>query len=568
MAKPQDDLSGVVRQMNELRNKYNTLSMEAMFRAYDRAIINNPWIQNKRVKQINTLPAEYGKDAIAEAIKYPGGNEQMLRGTHHALEATAYPMLKIRKVYTDLMTYNYYTYPAFLESASDAKTKEFKREMALLEKFSDKLGPKENAHRATGWAIQEGKVFFYVRYDVDKAHNKVNYAFMQKLPPDWLKIVGYNNISGYTVSFDLFYFLQPGTDYRQFGDLFLPYLDDFDAVLEDVPSNAVFAAKNGKWRVNLDKLSRMGNRPGRPEAYVQNGRWAYWVTLPIDKIWGFEIDDTNANMVSTLTGLYLSMNAIAQYEQVQLELVQNPLIAVMTGEIPYRSDTSASQDDSYKLSEGGRILYETLWYNMLSQNNTSGIGLFLAPAENMKLHELSDAPSATQISTTGYGYAVEKSGLAGLIPINDNPRAGTVNISTQLEARYCQRIYQQFERMMEYIYSTLNLRYTWKFCMFGDIYNDEKEKANMQKSMSLGILPDLYRYNALMGRSMLDDYSMSAAVKESGVLDMRLPLVTSYTAKNGESGLPPSPTADPGGRPEVDIGDMTSEGTEDMKDAD
>ena len=90
----------------------------------------------------------------------------------------------------------------------------------------------------------------------------------------------------------------------------------------------------------------------------------------------------------------------------------------------------------------------------------------------------------------------------------------------------------------------------------------------MQKSMSLGILPDLYRYNALMGRSMLDDYSMSAAVKESGVLDMRLPLVTSYTAKNGESGLPPSPTADQGGRPKVAIEDMTSEGTEDMKDAD
>lgn len=557
----------LLRQMGVLQARFNDMPMDALFRAYDRAMENNPWIQNKRVKQLDTLPAEYGKDAIAEAIKYPGGNEQMLRGTHHALEATAYPMLKIRKVYTDLMTYNHYTYPAFLESASDAKTKEFRREMALLEKFSDKLGPKENAHRATGWAIQEGKVFFYVRYDVDKSHNKVSYAFMQKLPPDWLKIIGYNNISGYTVSFDMFYFLQPGTDWRQFGDLFLPYLDNFDAVIER-PGNSVFASKGNGWRVNLDKLSKMKNPAGNPEAYVQNGRWAYWVTLPIDKVWGFEIDDTNANMASTMTGLYLSMNAIAQYEQVQLELVQNPLISVMTGEIPYRNDAAASTDDAYKLSEGGRIFYETLWYNMLSQNNTSGIGLFLAPAENLKLHELSEAPSATQISTNGYGYAVEKAGLAGLIPINDNPRAGTVNISVQLEAKYCQRIYQQFERMMNYIYSTLNLKYCWKFCMFGDIYNDEKEKANAQKNMSLGVLPDLYRYNAIMGRSMMDDFSMSAAVKESGVLDMRLPLVTSYTAKNGESGLPPSPTADQGGRPKVAIEDMTSEGTEDMKDAD
>ena len=553
----------LLRQINVLSAKFSNMPMDALFRAYDRAMDNNPWIQNKRVKQINTLPVEYSKDAIGEAIKNPGGNEALLRGTHHALEATAYPMLKIRKLYTDLMTYNYYTAPAFTDE-DDAKTPEFWREAALLEKFNDKLDPKANAHKATGQAIQEGKVFYYIRYDVDKSHNKVNYAFMQKLPPDWLKIIGYNNISGYTVSFDMFYFLQPGTDWRQFGDLFIPYLESFDAVIEP-PGNAVFASKG--WRVNLDKLAQMKDLVGNPEAYVQNGRWAYWVTLPIDKVWGFEIDDTNPNLASTMTGLYLSMSAIAQYEQVQLELVQNPLIVVMTGEIPYRNDSAAPQDDGIKLSEGGRILYETLWYNMLSQNNTSGIGFFMAPAENLKLHQLAEAPSATEISTNGYGYAVEKSGLAGLIPINDNPRAGTVNISIQLEAKYCQRVYQQFERMMNYIYSTLNLRYTWRFHMFGDLYNDEKERANMQKSMSMGVLPDLYRYNAIMGRSLLDDLSMSAAVKESGVLDMRLPLVTSYTAKNGGQ-LPPSPAADQGGRPEMDIADVTSEGTEDMKDAD
>lgn len=555
----------LMRQFNVLAAKFSDMPMDALFRAYDRAVDNNPWIENRRVKTINTLPAEYGKDAIAEAIQSPGAHEQMLRGTHHALEATAYPMLKIRKVYTDLMTYRYYTAPAYLTDKKQAKSAEFKREMALLEKFNEQLDPSANAHKITGQAIQEGKVFYYTRYSVDKPHNAVRYAFMQKLPSDWVKIIGFNNISGYTVSFNMFYFLTPGTNWRQFGDLFLPYLEDFDAVVEP-PSNAVFASKGG-WKVNLEKFNQLKGAVGSPEVYVQNGRWAYWVTLPIDQVWTFEIDDTNPNAVSTLTGLYLSMTAIAQYEQVQLELVQNPLIAVMTGEIPYWNDSAASNDDSYKLSEGGRILYETLWYNMLSQNNTSGIGLYLAPAENLKLHQLSEAPSATQISTNGYGYAVEKSGLSGLIPINDNPRAGTVNISIQMEARYCQRVYQQFERMMNYIYSDLNLKYSWKFHMFGDIYSDEKMRAEMHKSMSLGILPDLYLYNALMGRSMLDDISMSTAVKESGILDMRLPLVTSYTAKNGGQ-LPPDPNADQGGRPEVDIGDVTSEGTEDVKDAD
>ena len=183
------------------------------------------------------------------------------------------------------------------------------------------------------------------------------------------------------------------------------------------------------------------------------------------------------------------------------------------------------------------------------------------------LHQLTEAPSATEISTNGYAYTIEKSGLAGLIPISDNPRAGTVNISIQIEARYCLRIYQQFEKMMNFLYSQLNLKYEWRFHMFGDIYNDEKMRAEMQKSMTLGLLPDLYVYNALMDRSLLDDMSMSAAVKASGILDKRMPLISSYTAKNGNPNLPPSPTDDKGGRTQIDESEMTSEGTEDFKDA-
>lgn len=549
-------MSNMMQEFNALAARYEGMPMEAVMSAYSRAT-GNPWIQNQRVKQVQSMPADYGKDAVAEAIKCPGGHEQMLRQTHRALEATAYPMFKIRKVYTDILTYRYYTAPAYL-TQEDAKKAEFKREADLLDKFSHKLQPNAAAHKIAGQAIQDGKVFYTLRFRVDKSHNRVDYAFLQQLPADWVKIVGFNNVSGYTVAFDLFYFLQPGTDWRQFGDLFSPYLGPFNDVLRP-QKGVVFASK---WGVDLSRVD--GDAPGSPEAYIQNGRWAYWVTLPPEKVWTFEIDDTNAVAASPMTGLYLSMLAIAQYEQVQLELVQNPLIAVLTGEIPYRNEPGASQDDQYRLSNGGRLFFETLWYQMMAENNTSGIGLYMAPVENMKLQQLSEAPSATEISTNGYAYAVEKSGLSGLIPITDEPRAGTVNISVKLESQYCNRIYQQFERMMDWAYSTLNLHFTWKFHMFGNICDDEKDLDRMTKSMSLGILPDLYRYNALMGRSLGDDVSMSAAVKESGVLDMRLPLVTSYTAKNGNPNLPPG--GNPGGRPSIDIGDVTAEGTEDMMD--
>lgn len=63
--------------------------------------------------------------------------------------------------------------------------------------------------------------------------------------------------------------------------------------------------------------------------------------------------------------------------------------------------------------------------------------------------------------------------------------------------------------------------------------------------------------------SIFDDISISVAVKESGVLDYRLPLVSSYSAKQGESNLPPqiAHEQNPGGHPEGD-GNVTSDGNE------
>ena len=81
-----------------------------------------------------------------------------------------------------------------------------------------------------------------------------------------------------------------------------------------------------------------------------------------------------------------------------------------------------------------------------------------------------------------------------------------------------------------------------------------------KQGMTLGILPQTIIYMAMNDLSLLDDLSISNAIKASGIMDKRLPLVTSYNAKQSESGLPPQAAHDlnPGGRP----GTVTSEGQE------
>ena len=523
----------------------------------------NPYIQNRRVKQISSLPVNFTKDKVGEMLTKPYESEQPLRQVAHILEYTAYPLFHIRKVYQDMLTYHSYVMPKMVDSA-DTKKDEFMREWKLLEKLREEFKPKETAHQIVGQVGVEGKVFYYPRYSVDKSHNKVNYAFMQQLPSDWTKITGYNSVSKYTVAFNMMYFLQPGCVPEQFGDLFTPYLYDFSSVVQrpkGVGSTMVFAQKT---RIDMQKfqlIQAQGDMPGQPDVYYQNGRWYYWVYLPADEVFTFEADDVSRTAISPFAGLFLNMIQLAQMEQIQLELIQNPLVSLLHGEIPYRDEKTAAGDDQYRLSNAGRLFFETVWYDMLQSNNTSGIGLYLAPAANLKLESLSEAPSAMDIVKQGYSDTMSQAGMGAIIPLGDDPKAGTAQISLQIESKFMQTVYRGYERMMNAIIKKLNPRYEWKFVMFGDISEDEKMLDRCMKGMEHGILPDTIIYNALLDRSILDDMCLSDAVYNSGILDKRIPLITSYSASQDKSKLPPQSP----GRPKGD-GSATTDGSETMID--
>lgn len=564
----------VFKKFNTLSQKYGNLSTDSLISAFSRVTgisyeKNNPYIQNRRVKQIASLPVDYSKDKVAEMLVNASNNEQPLRSVDHALEVTAYPLFHLRKVYQDLLTYHSYTAPEFSDR-DDAKKEDFWREWKLIEKFRKAMFPASEAHRIVGQCCQEGKVFYYPRYRVDKPHNKVDHAFMQQLPSDWTKIVGFNNKSKYTLAFDLFYFMQPGTDYRQFGSLFEPYIQDFSSVIappKGVGKTVVYASKPAPDLKKFKQMAAERDLPGNPDVYYQNGRWFYWVTLPIEKVFTFEIDDVATNVISPFTGLFLNMIQLAQYEQIQLELTQNPLISLVTGEIPYREDRNADTSDPYKLSPTGRQYFETLWYQMLAANNTSGIGIYFAPVENLELHQLAEAPSAMEISSNGYGYTMAKAGIAGIIPTSGDPKAGVAQISLQIESKFAQTVYRCFERMMEVLFENMGLKYDWRFRMFGDIATDKQTLDSVRSEMTLGLSQSVLIYNALYDRSIFDDISVSAALLESGLFDLRRPLMTSYSGKfeqqqNGSNDLDSAAkkVINPGGRPESE--EITSEGNE------
>lgn len=543
------EIFGKIRSMAE---NYNlpVRSIVDLF-GYSGAMFASPQVMNQRFQGIGSSPISFSKDQVAEMLRHPQTSERKLREAARGLDYTSYTYRHMRRTYSSLLTYHNYVAPTLVngEDMGDA----FWREYRLVEKLRKTMKPGELAREAGAKAMMEGKVFYTYRVSADKTRNRINHAFYQQLPSEWVKIVGRNNVSKYTLAFDMMYFTQPGTDVRQFPDgLFDNFWNDFNSLVIPAPrrdgGRVVYAEKS---RINMEAARKL-----RPDAEVlyENGRWYYWVTLPVDKAFTIEVDEALPEVTPPMAGLFIGLLQFADLEAIQLQLYQNPLIGFLHGEIPYFESKDTNTSDQYKLSNAGRVLFTELWNQLMAINNTGGLPIYFAPVENMKLETFNEVASTSDIVSQGNADIVTQAGLSGLIPASDEARAGAAQISFQIEGKYLAPVYCGVERLMACAIADLNLRNDFEFHMFGDLYMDNQLEKQLNSDMTLGILPAAIQYNALHDRSLLDDICWSDLVAKSGVLDRRIPLVSSYSAKQSESNLPPQAAHDmnPGGRPEAE----------------
>lgn len=551
-----DTWAELAKGIKRLNGQYGSLGMGSIFSAWTAAgginLMNQwPQIQNARIKGVNTRAADFGKDEIAAMVQEPGSHERELRAVSTSLDSSAMTYSIILDTYQNIPTYDWYVYPS--EDLKEVSYEQMRRDYILTQKLADKMNPSATARRINGQCAKYGKVFYTPRYDVDKSHNAVKYAFLQQLPTDWCMIVGHNNGPGkYTVAFDLMYFMQPGTDPRQFGDLFLPYMEAFSEVVES-REKYIYTSKQERYGINAEKFreNETAKTIGNPMWYQVGVTNYYWVNLPADKVIVFERNDRTVDVVPETSGMMVSMVQVPAYEAAQLEIILNPLTSIMTGELPTYDTSGVPGADPIAISPAQRELFETFWYQMLSANNTSGIGLYLAPAKNLKLQTITDTVSSTSIAEHAYSDQVQKAGLAAVIPTSDDPKVGVAELSAKVNAQAVLPIYWSFERMMNAIFEDLNLKTTMRFHMFGDVFSRDREMEQARKDMTLGLMEATLKYNAMMGHSILDDLAISEFVTKSGIMDRRLPLVSTYSARNDKSPLPPQVEQElnPGGRP-------------------
>lgn len=532
----------MLERFRELALSAAGLPVDNVYNAFMRAgygMANLAPLQNQRVKALNPLPFDYTKTDLNGFLRSPTTSEKELRQIAEGLRWTTYPFQKIAKSYSDMLTFRHYEIPLNIDEQT-ANSPQFKREWRLVVNIVKAFMLRARGRTITHQALIQGKVFYTLRAMIDKVHNRVNTIFLQQLPSQYTQIIGFNNISKYTVSFDMMYFLQPGTDYTQYGDLFEPFINDFISIFEEPKQENpkyIYASYQGRTAnitvngvtkpIYLDKVNAKGN--GNPRVFMQNGRWCYYVSLPIDKVWTFEIDMSTAIVASPFAGLFQTLSQQANYEAAQLSLIMNPLIKIFTGEIPYNDSDGATTEDDYKLSVAGKTMFEAFWNNLMSLTNTGGTAFYMAPVTNIKSHDYGEAANANDISSKFLNFEMSQTGLTAVVPVTDSPHQGVAEYSAKLEQEYPSAIYFTFKLMIEHFIKSLNLNYEWQVNIFGSIYSDDLTRANALKQIDKGDLSQHYILAALDDLSVLDRLSMSNVLIGSGLVDKLRPPETSYT---------------------------------------
>ena len=553
-----DSFDGLFSTVRELAKdtRYSKLPINRIVSAFGAAWENNPYVQNTRVKGLRSAPIPYERSDIEGMIKNAQNSEQSLRSVSIALNYASYPFYKLKTTIASILTYRWYYMPQYIKEG-DAKTPEYLKERRFVDKFCKRLNPTMQGRIITQQALDEGKVFRYMRYSLDKASNNVYGVDLQELPSDYCKIVGRNSDSYYSVAFDFTYFWQPGTSVEQFAPIFKDYFNMLLEASDDVGSS--YRSGNRKV-INMARASKIINDYPNISIEKISGKYYFWATLPTNECFPFGADFSSPLQAPMLMGLFLTGADLTQYEYLQKQLLQIPLYSILTGEIPYHDEKASGTKnaDDVRLSPTGALYYQNLFYKMMSDNDTSGVDMFAAPFENMKLQHLDSTPNSTDVVTKAYQDYLTKAGITGIISATDKPMAALVASTQKIESQYAVLIYSQFANMMNRTFERLNLNNEWRFFMFGDIFSEQDKLKSAKEGMTLGILADTYIYNAILGRTIEDDYASAVEMMESGIMELRRPLATSYTA----SSKPSSGSDNPVGRPKATVEEVVSEKTE------
>lgn len=473
-------LSAVQNRWANIFSKYASMGFDSISNAWAQSFssLNNPFLQNARIKQINNHSIKVDSETLKHALDHPGASENLLGSVSMDLYYTNYIYNMLAKLNRDTPLYNYYVLPQYLEEDNLDK-KSFLEESKRVDDIIKVFDPKLTFKTISTQVYLEGKSSYLIRTSYTK--DKCNFFLLQKLNSDMVKLTGFGSKQQFIASFNMMIFLQPAYDVSQ-------YPEYIRQVWEDMM---------GKGIVVQDELLKGGYKlnPNADIPATHTLEWTgeyymYWVKLPQDLCYTFYQDGATAMVFPDTVGLFSDFNDLEDYKWLQANLLSKGINSVLTAQVPITKNPGAGTDATV-------ITPDTiLGYQDFFMNNISGNILpFFAPFENFEMHTLENQPESMNIIFDRTRDLIATSGNSALLSITDKPSIASVKSAQLVQASKCDYLTRQFERFLNnVINSDFELKYKWQVRLWGDIFYNRDDAKNLKELIlngAKGLIPKL-----------------------------------------------------------------------------
>lgn len=492
------------------------------------AQINNPFIQNARIKQNLTSPSKKDKDELAEALVDPQNHEDTLRSMSLAMYYNNYVYQTLIRTDRDTPTYCYYATPMYLDKASTDKNK-FNKDSKRIDQALKKLDVNLTFKTISTQVAIEGKATYLMRTSYDS--DDVKFFTAQKLNSDIIKLTSFESNQKFGASFNMAIFLQPGYDISQYPD----YIKN---VWEEMNKNGVIVVDQKTKKKSINPKAKLPI--GHMIEYLDS-TFYYWVKLPAGLAWTFYQDGAHPNVFPATIGMLEDFRSIDDYRWLQSNLLARGVTSILTGEIPLVKDPKIG-GDSTAISVDTVLGYTDLFNSSVSEN----ILPFFSPFTDMELHSIDSQPEALDVIYDRVRDLIATSGLSGILTISDKPSISSVKTAQMLYESKADYLTRQYQDCLNYILNHyFDLTYKWNLNIWGGIFNIREDQKNLKELVLNGATGMLPKLLSAHGRT-LEDYR-----GDSIYLDM---LGIELEDKDYQE-------ANPVGRPKVNSDEIESDAT-------
>lgn len=527
----------------------------------------NPFLQNQRIKNLYTTAKTYNKANIAEFLANPGNSEKELRSLAWANSSAQQIYYNILRRSCDIPVYNYFVVPELLDKASEYNEDDFDNEDRLVQNWLETFNIPTTFKTIALEVKREGKSSYLLRnkFEGSGKNRRTAFCTLQKMPSDWIKITGKGQL-GFTISFDMMYFLDIANSPSDFGDFMVK-------AWQDMIENGVVVMNNDikKYELNLDNakgysFTYNGEKYASSLESLRKGRqmnYLFWLRLPYDICYTFGSDNSHPWVAPDTMGLMLKLQELTDYGQLAGLIASTPLTAILTGEIETIPQPRAGKNESVYTPEVLKGYME-----QFNQATSTNVEAWLWPAKNIKLQQLSSDVNSSEIISTATSNFLESAGEGGLTIATEKPNVAQITVAKQLAASQQRYVTLQFEQVMNFILQRkLGFKYEWKVRIWGDIFNQDNDRKMLKEIVANGNIALLPKLMSAEGISMRDTKAITEYIKKFGFYEDFMTYTQAKAAELQQQAEENEDSENGVGRPTIADEDVENDATAASKDA-